>query len=136
MSDFLGMDELMAAFDALVRKAAEADILIVKRAEAVVEKNIKKQFKQAHSKKTPTPSPAGSPPAVISGNLRRGITSDPVSMEGLTAVGRVYPTAVYARIQELGGDRIPARPYVQPGYDASKAEIEKIAVVEWAKATR
>jgi hypothetical protein len=56
----------------------------------------------------------------------------------MAATGRVYPTSVYARIQELGGgpSNLPARPYVRPGYEESLPRLKDLGVEEWGKATR
>jgi len=136
-SEFVhGVGALKIALDKLAVSALAASVTIVKRSEAVVEGNIKKTFTEAHKSGSPTPSRPGTPPAVITGTLRRSITSSPVTTNGLAAMGRVYPTAVYSRIQELGGGALPARPYMAPGYEASRPEISAIASAEWAKATR
>jgi hypothetical protein len=95
-----------------------------------------------------TESPPGEPPAWVTGNLARSyeqhgpdwVTADVVE-------GTVGPTAIYARIQELGGDvyainypqlgnpevgffgdhvYIPARPYVEPVVDGAREEIAHI----------
>jgi hypothetical protein len=131
-----GVSELKAALDKIAAQTAVASVRIIKRSEAVVEANTKKQFTGAHKRGDPTTSAPGSPPDVVTGTLRRGITSDVPSLNGVVATGRVYPTAVYSRIQELGGRGLPARPYLAPAYEASKAAINAIAVEEWAKATK
>ena len=126
----------------LLRKIAAADlaaIRIVKRSQTVVESTAKKQFTGAHAPGTPTGSSPGSPPEVITGTLRRSIKSGPVVKMGIAgARGQVYPTAVYARIQELGGvaghgSVLPARPYMGPAEVASKPRISVIAFEEWAR---
>ena len=136
MTSVFGVDAVKAALDRIVAESAAASVRIVKRAEVVVEANVKKQFTGSHARGEPTTSAPGSPPDVVTGTLRRSITSSPVSMSGFAAVGSVYPTAVYSRIQELGGNGLPARPYMQPGYEASLTRLQKIATEEWAKATR
>ena len=59
----------------------------------------------SHAKGTPTPSPWDSPPSLISGDLRRSVKLVPaVPVAGMARwMAEVYPTMVYARIQELGG---------------------------------
>lgn len=139
MSDYsiIGIREVQAALDGMVTSARAAAVTIVKAGEAEVEAEIKKQFAGAHRRGTPTPSSPGQPPAVISGTLRRSIHSERPTVTGLGAAGRVYPTAVYARIQELGGhaghSTLPARPYVRPGYEAAKPKLAAIAAAEWGK---
>ena len=135
MTSVFGVDALKAALDSILAKTQVASVQIVKRAQVVVEGNVKKQFTGSHKQGEPTTSAPGSPPDVVTGTLRRGITSSPVSMRGFAAVGSVYPTAVYSRIQELGGDNLPARPYMKPGYDQSIDKLRAIAEQEWAAAT-
>jgi phage gpG-like protein len=75
----------------------------------------------SHSRGTPTPSPPGSPPALISGALRRSVMTIPGPVSGYRASVTVGGTIVYARIQELGGragrnhaSLLPPRPYLRP----------------------
>ena len=136
MSQVFGVHELQAALDDMVTRAQVAAKTIVRRSEVVVEAEAKKQFTGAHKRGTPTTSAPGSPPDVVTGTLRRSITTTPVKVSGIVATGSVYPSAVYARIQELGGGNLPARPYMSPAYDASKDAIARIAHEEWANAVR
>lgn len=78
----------------------------------------------SHGKGTPTPSPPGQPPAIVTGTLRRSVITQPPLGGGGRWVATVGPTVVYARIQELGGDtgrnhatHLPARPYVHPAIE-------------------
>lgn len=89
----------------------------------------------SHSADTPTPSPPGSPPAVVSGDLRRSVKPMPPVGDGPIWSIIVGGTTVYARIQELGGTitaknfpqlgnpevgffgvsvTLPKRPYIKP----------------------
>ena len=131
----MGVPEVGAALDAMVAASTEAALVIVRRGQAVVEGNIKRQFTGSHAKGQPTTSAPGSPPDVVTGTLRRSITSSTPTLNGLMATGHVYPSVVYARIQELGGRGLPARPFTAPGADASLAAVQRIAVEEWTKAT-
>lgn len=131
-----GIGAVQAALDRILAESQVASVQIVKRGQAVLEGNIKKQFTGSHKAGEPTTSAPGSPPDVVTGTLRRGITSSAVSMSGFAAVGSVYPTAVYSRIQELGGRGLPPRPYMQSGYDASLSKLREIAEQEWARAIR
>lgn len=128
-----GVPELQAALDKLLLDSTAASVRIIKRSEAVVEKAVKKQFAGSHKRGEPTYSLPGEPPDVVTGTLKRGITSSPVTMTGFAALGSVYPTAVYSRIQELGGRYLPARPYLQPGYEESLPELREIAVEEYGR---
>jgi hypothetical protein len=137
MSSVFGVSEVKAALDRIVAQSTAASVRIVKRAEAVVEANAKRQLKlKGHKRGTPTDSAPGEPPSTISGTLGRSIRSDVPSLSGFVATGRVYPTAVYARIQELGGNGLPPRPYMQPGYEASLSRMQEIATEEWGRAIR
>jgi len=142
--ELFGVEALEAAFDSMVEAAAEAAKTIVHEAQVELEAETKKSFtrehppgRDSHGRFTRSVSPPGSPPAVVTGTLRRSITSSRVQMKGTTASGTVYPTAVYARIQELGGDtgraHLPARPYLAPSLRAVMPRIHAISVKEWAK---
>ncbi|WP_369043512.1 hypothetical protein [Streptomyces sp. Midd1] len=77
----------------------------------------------SHAKGTPTPSAPGEPPSLVSGTLRRSMkVVGPVPAGFGRWLAEVGPTAVYGRIQELGGTagrgaELPARPYVMPAYE-------------------
>lgn len=64
----------------------------------------------ARSMTGPSPSRPGTPPARRTGTLARSVRAEPAR---LTVTGRaessVAPHAVYARIQQLGGDIYPVR---------------------------
>ena len=132
----LGVPELIAALDKMVVAATAANLRIINRSEAVVNANIKKQFTGAHQRGKPTTSSPGSPPDVVTGTLRRSVTSTTPVLHGFMATGSVYPSAVYARIQELGGRGLPARPYTAPGGQSSLPAIQQIALEEWGQAVR
>ena len=137
-AELFGVEALQAAFDAMIVEAASAAKTIVKRAEVEVEAETKKSFTGAHKKGTRTTSQPGTPPDVVTGALRRSITSSPVQVTATAATGSVYPAAVYSRIQELGGvggrgAHLPARPYLAPSLEKATPRIKAIAVEEWAK---
>jgi len=91
---------------------------------------------RSHPFATKTPSPPGSPPAMISGDLADTILNEPPHEDGPAIwVSRSGPTVRYARIQELGGEMhghptmhwwqdgvpfwshahsLPPRPYMKP----------------------
>lgn len=67
-------------------------------------------------------SPPGSPPMLQTGTLRRSIkVTNPESIGPTGWTISVGPTAIYGRIQELGGDTghavLPARPFLRPALD-------------------
>lgn len=139
MTDFTitGVSQTIAALQGMLAKAEVAAHDIVTRGQLVLESTAKRQFTGAHSAGTPTTSAPGSPPDVVSGTLRRSITHDKpeMTLDGLR--GHVYPTAIYGRIQELGGDTprgyLPPRPYMGPVPEKAEPELERIAREEWLK---
>jgi phage gpG-like protein len=122
---------LVAGLDELAARGQAAAMLGAQAAAAVAEVSIKRQLSMySHTKRTPTPSPEGAPPAAISGTLRRSVIKE--TGAGYVDVG---PSVVYARIQELGGQtgrrgatRLPARPYVEPGYNSALPAMETAAL--------
>ena len=99
-------------------------------AASLVEIAVKNKLRESsHPRRTVTPSAPGSPPSLISGNLMRSI-----AVKGPTGAAGAYraeigPTAIYGRIQELGGDtgrngatHLPPRPYMQPALDKVVAD--------------
>lgn len=96
-----------------------------------------------HPPNTPTPSPPGEPPARIGGHLRGSLSpTGPVPTSG-GYTGRLGPTAVYGRIQELGGQAgrghrstLPARPYLRPAVRRSIADgsLRRIFADAWGRA--
>jgi phage gpG-like protein len=103
-------------------------------AEAVREKIHEKLTAQEHPPGTPTPSRSGDPPAKVSGRLANSVERGNVENRGFGDYAiTVGPDAVYARIQELGGDtgrghltHLPPRPYVAPAMREALPEIEAI----------
>lgn len=97
----------------------------------------------SHAAGTPTPSPAGGPPARISGHLRGSLNPTGPIPTGDGFLGRLGPTAPYARIQELGGvtgrghaTTLPARPYMRPVYDRMIADgsLRAVYFQAWGRA--
>lgn len=75
----------------------------------------------SHQIGEPTDSPPGQPPALVGGHLRSSFRTEHLGPYRT----RLGPTAVYARIQELGGwagrnhaSYLPPRPYFTPAFDA------------------
>lgn len=118
-----GIKEAIAALE---RKQGQIDVatrLAIAKALHMFERRAKENLaRKSHQAGTPTPSAPGEPPALVTGNLRRSITvTGPTKIGPDTWKGEVGPTAVYGRVQELGGVTgrgvLPARPYMQPAYD-------------------
>lgn len=135
--DVFGISAVEKALDAIVVQANEAAKHIVERGQAVVEAETKKQFTGAHKRGTKTTAAPGHPPDVVTGALRRSIQSDQPAITPLAVTGHVFPSVVYARIQELGGvagrgAHLPARPYLRPAYEKSQPKLRAIGLEEWA----
>ena len=116
-----GVAEFRRALDAMVERAYAATQQAVTTGGHLVEAEAKRQLGlKSHARGTQTPSARGEPPALVTGTLRRSIKvtkPEPTGPTGWTI--SVGPTAVYGRIQELGGDVwngavLPPRPYMDP----------------------
>lgn len=77
---------------------------------------------------------SGDPLAVRSGRLLGSVDQTYFS-PGAVATAHVAPTAIYSRIQELGGvsgkgyrSKLPPRPYVAPSIEAAMGLFEQDAV--------
>lgn len=117
------------------------------QAAAFVERQQKKILRTyTHPEGTPTTSPPGHPPALVTGNLMRSVrTSGPHrGRRPKQVVARIGPTAKYSRIQELGGRihnafgkgltvELPARPYVEPVVQRlrTSGDIRRIYARHW-----
>lgn len=114
----------------------------VRRSMDVVEVSIKGQLRlKSHPPRTPTPSLAGEPPALITGYLMRSVFGEGPYWAGVEVYGLVLPKAVYARIHELGGITgaghrtvLPPRPYVTPGAIAARVRVREIFDEEISRA--
>ncbi|MCI3277658.1 hypothetical protein [Streptomyces cylindrosporus] len=114
----MALEKLLAGFNLATRTATA-------HAAHLLEAEIKTTLAtSSHPRGTPTPSRPGEPPSLVTGTLRRSI-----SVKGPHPLGlgrweaQIGPTAIYGRIQELGGvtgrghsTTLPARPFVQPSY--------------------
>jgi phage gpG-like protein len=96
-----------------------------------------------HPRSEPTPTlPFKGPPGYISGHLHDSVTIEETALADYV---KVYPTAVYSRIQELGGwtgtdhmTWIPPRPYflntVEELETTGPGGIEHIYYEHWRRA--
>jgi len=82
-----------------------------------------------------SPSEPGTPPAIVTGQLRRSVKAEPAEVSGTSASVTVGATTVYARIQELGGDagvdhsaHLPPRPYLAPTIERIRPALHDVAV--------
>jgi hypothetical protein len=116
-----GVAEFRQALDEIVVRASAASRKAVTTGGHLLEAEAKRQLGlQSHQRGTQTPSARGEPPALISGTLRRSIRVTSPEATGPTGwTISVGPTAIYGRIQELGGEiwtgaELPPRPYMAP----------------------
>lgn len=139
-----GVDRFMGAVDTKVAQMRRATMAATAKALHLIEKRTKEKLGlKSHQKGTPTPSSPGEPPALITGNLRRGIQVEgPIPVTANSWRGSVGPTAVYGRVQELGGATgrsgrsvLPVRPFLEPSYDELKDEIRALFEAAWTEAT-
>jgi len=108
------------------------------------EREIKRTLRTfTHPKGTATPSPPGSPPALVSGGLRRSVKAARPRQTGTARwEARTAPTIVYSRIHELAGwtgrrhlTHLPARPYVAPTHArlVASGDLERWAHAAFAR---
>ena len=80
-----------------------------------------------HKRGTPTPSPAGEPPAQVSTMLRKSMQIRPAVRIGFGIYEQtVQNGAVYARIQEFGSSRTPARPFMRPAKNRTMKKADRL----------
>lgn len=87
--------------------------------------------RRAHPRGTPSPAPPGQPPAMVSGHLSASWTARPARrVRAYVVHGEAGPSAVQARIQELGGrtgaghrTHLPPRPYLGPAIQNRRLDV-------------
>ena len=142
-----GVAELTRALQAMAARVEAATPVAVKAAGDLLKAKAQTELSRtSHAPGTPTPSVAPQPPSKITGHLH-----DTWDVLGPTAIGaaiwheEIGPTAVYARIQELGGDTgrghattLPARPYLRPAFEAWMRDpaTREVFAKGWARAVR
>lgn len=138
MADLDGLEALLSAMAWQGAKVANVTPEALGHAAHYLEAQIKTELgRTSHPPGTPTPSPPGSPPSLITGNLRRS-----AQVEGPTQTGPGVWTAsvgmesVYARVQELGGgpSQLPARPYMTPALATALPGMGALITQAWARA--
>lgn len=132
-----GADALKRALDYLIDRAGVSAGVAADRMADVAKRAIHTNLNlSSHPPGTPTPSPPGFPPSRITGQLDESVTETLRHHEDSVghAENHVAPTAVYARIQELGGwtgvghhTYLPPRPYVRPALEKSRRELQNAA---------
>ncbi|MFI5814853.1 hypothetical protein ACIA7S_28340 [Streptomyces sp. NPDC051643] len=126
----LGVSELNGALERLLVSLNVATRTATAQSSHLLERGIKQKLAtSSHPAGTPTPSAPGDPPSLVSGTLRRSTTvKGPVPLGMGRWEAQIGPTAVYGRIQELGGStgrggatELPPRPFVRPVYETLAA---------------
>ena len=137
----VGGSEFRAALKATADRTKVATRKATSTGAHLIEADTKKVMgRYAHPKGTRTNAPAGGPPAVVSGQLRRSVkVTGPRSLGGGTYEAKIGPTAAYGRIQELGGEiwtgaRLPARPYLAPTVAAliKSGRLRDVYIAAWS----
>ncbi|MEU5426830.1 HK97 gp10 family phage protein [Streptomyces olivoreticuli] len=132
-----GLDALITAIRSMGSRAEAATPAAVAQAAALLEGKARANLSRySHAPRTPTPSPPGEPPALVTGRLRSSFDILGPTSAGAGAWAAVIgPTTAYARIQELGGTAgrghhavLPPRPYLRPAYDALVHDPELLGV--------
>lgn len=119
-----GLAEAIAAMEAAQTRVEAATPQAIRTAQGLVEGEARARLSRySHQRGTPTPSPPGQPPALITGRLRSSFDlAGPTPAGAGVWMSMLGPTAPYARIQELGGSTgratLPARPYLRPAIEA------------------
>lgn len=134
-----GAEQVATALAIRTARQDQAAEMALARSLLLVERNTKLELsRSAHARGTPTPSRPGSPPAVITGTLRRSIRTRGPRRVGYRWEGFVGPTAAYGRVHELGGPsgrglrtHLPPRPYLRPGLATSIPGIRAIFGQAW-----
>lgn len=132
--DYAAATQALEALKARVH-AATADG--IEQCADLVKEAIQENLARSHY---PPASPPGQPPALRSGHLHDEVYA--VSMPSVNgASAHVWPSTVYARIQELGGwagrdhrSHLPPRPYVEPALDDNTERIGQAMTNAWSQA--
>lgn len=137
--EITGAEDAARALRARIERAGSATKTAIEEGATTVQDQIQANLIRRFY---PPASPPGQPPA-----SRTGLLFDRVlkRVDGEVGPGlyqaRVYPSVVYARIQELGGDagrgrrsHLPPRPYVRPAVEAVRDRVLETFISEWARA--
>lgn len=85
---------------------------------------LQKEMKSTFTNAGPSPSAAGNPPAVDTGNLRRSIQVKQDTANGDVEVGT---NLEYARYLEYGTSKMAARPWLNRSYNNAKTSMSQMA---------
>lgn len=134
--EFDGIDDLEAALLGMAERGKGAARTAAEKMGEVAQTEVKRQLSlSSHAPGTKTPSNPGDPPSLISGGLHGSVHETQSFGDDTHWEIHQAPTAVQARIQELGGwtgkghqTYLPPRPYVRPAMDIAHDKIEQAAV--------
>jgi hypothetical protein len=73
------------------------------------EREVTLQQSGTHARGAPGAAPRGAPPARVTGFLGQSFKIAPATGGGLSATSLAGPTAIYARVQEVGARIVPVR---------------------------
>lgn len=126
--------DFLAALQAWGERTIEATQQGVRDGAQVVRGAIQDNLAQ---RSYPPASPAGEPPALRTGYLHDNVYVRTLAIDGGWQA-RIYPSTVYARIQELSGwagrghrSFLPARPYVRPASESSAQAAGDAVALAW-----
>jgi phage gpG-like protein len=141
MAELRGFEEMLAALKAKGAKVQVGTPQALLKAGHRVEAEVKKLLSlSSHPPGTPTPSAPGSPPSLVTGNLRRSVRVGDLDGGGTRWRVSVSSNTVYSRIQEFGGranhSSLPPRPYMAPGLALASAAVRDDLRQAWADALR
>lgn len=137
MSATVDADALIEAFQAWRERTIEATQASAHDAGEIVREAIQENLAR---RDYPPASPEGEPPAWRTGWLHEHVYVHELATDtGWQA--RIYPSTVYARIQELSGwagrehrSFLPARPYVAPASQETAARSRQVFIDGWRAA--
>lgn len=138
------VEKVDAAFEAMIGKTVEATGLMVSWALHRIARQERTMLSLGrHPPGTRTGSVPPEPPWRISGHLSRSVTVDEPVLRNFKWSGRMGPTAVYARIHELGGwtgagyrTYLPPRPHLKPAWELARPWIYRRFGRGWSMSTR
>lgn len=137
---FEGQDDVhRAILERIARKAEETPDAINAILRLVAAQQRTLLTAGSHPPGTKTGSPPGSPPWRITGHFMDSVTVQRARPVGAWRwEGKVGATAVYSRIQELGGwtgrghrTHLPARPSLRPAWDLVRPTVSRTFRATW-----
>ncbi len=140
-----GLDEAVAALKAMAVAVDKATAEATEMTSALVEGRARANLaRYSHSRRTPTPSPPGQPPAKIGGALQNSFHDTiPIPDGDGGWECELSSGLVYSLIQEVGGwagrghrSHLPPRPYLRPAVDdaAASGVIRDTYIRYWERA--